>query len=143
MVILIAVVLALIPAVAVLYPFLRQRNEVWVFDDETSPHAELTRRWESMVTGLRNTELERALGTLTEEDFLLIRERYLDDAAMLMKSMDLEEQQESDILAGIEDEVQEVRSRFLGSDDSLKTGVAIDIFLGILFNCDVYLSHSR
>ena len=118
MVILIAVVLALIPAVAVLYPFLRQRNEVWVFDDETSPHAELTRRWESMVTGLRNTELERALGTLTEEDFLLIRERYLDDAAMLMKSMDLEEQQESDILAGIEEEVQEVRSRFLGSDDS-------------------------
>ena len=115
MLVLIAVLLALIPAAAVLYPFLRRRDGVSTFGDETSTHAELTRRWDSVVAGLRNAELERAIGTLVEADFLLLREQYMADAALVMKAMELEEQQETEMLAGIEDEVQDVRCRFLGN----------------------------
>ena len=116
MLVLIAVLLALIPAVAVLYPFLRGRNGALAFGDETSNYAELTRRWDSVVAGLRNAELERAIGTLAEADFRLLREQYMADAALVMKAMELEEQQEGEMLADIEDEVQEVRRRFLGGD---------------------------
>ena len=44
MLVLIAVLLALIPAIAILYPFVFRRGISNVFRDETSTYSELTRR---------------------------------------------------------------------------------------------------
>ena len=62
MLVLIALLLALIPAIAIAYPFLRRGGE-WQ-DDEGAPMAELERRWDDALAGLRNAELEHAVGSL-------------------------------------------------------------------------------
>ena len=116
MLVLIAVLMALVPAVAILYPFLRRTDALPVLDDEGSTHAELSRQWEAAVAGLRNTELERAIGNLNEDDYRWLREMYMTDAALVMKAMELEDQQEEELLAGIEQEVQRVREGVLGVD---------------------------
>jgi len=116
MLVVIALVMALVPAVAILYPFLRRPEAVVLVDDESSTGAELSRQWEAALAGLKNTELERALGNLTEEDYLWLTDQYKTDAALVMKAMELEEQQEDELLRDIESEVRQVRERVLGDD---------------------------
>ena len=114
MIVLIAVLLALIPAAAVLYPFFRRSNALRVYEDERSTYSELSRRWEAAVAGLRAAELDRAVGTVTEEDYRWIREQHMNDAALALKAMELEDQQQEELLAGVEREVRRVRTDLLG-----------------------------
>ena len=116
MLVLIAVLLTLIPAVAIVYPFLRSRTDDIVFEDEASTYSALSMRWETAVAGIKNTELERAIGNLTEDDCRQLREQYMTEAALVMKGMELEDQQEQELRAGLEREVSLVRRRVLGGD---------------------------
>lgn len=114
MLVLIAVLLTLIPAAAILYPFLFQRGISTVFRDETSTYSELTRRWEAAVAGLKTMELERAVGNLTESDYIGLKEQYMTEAARIMKAMELEDQQEEELLSEVAREVRAVREQFTG-----------------------------
>lgn len=114
MIVLITIALVLVPAAAVLYPFVRPGRLPDSLEDETSPRAEMERRWDSALAGLRTAELERAVGSLTEDDYLWLRDRYMTDAAVVMKSMELEEQEEREMLASIDDEMRRARERVLG-----------------------------
>lgn len=114
MLVLIAVLLTLIPAAAILYPFLFQRGVSTVFRDETSSYSELTRRWEAAVAGLKTMELERAVGNLTESDYIGLKEQYMTEAARIMKAMELEDQQEEELLSEVTQEVRAVREQFTG-----------------------------
>ena len=114
MLILIALFLTLIPAVAILYPFLRGPGRADLREEENSPRAELSRRWDTALAGLRNTELERALGNLAEEDYEWLRDQYMTEAALVMKVMELEEGQERELKSAIQCEAQQVRLRVLG-----------------------------
>jgi len=116
LIILIALLLALIPALAVLYPFLRGNAANEWLDDESSPMVDLERRWDSAISGIKNTELEYSIGNLDEEDYLWLRQEYMREAAMVMHSMELEDEQEAELLAAIEREIQQVRERTVGSD---------------------------
>ena len=116
MLVLIAVILALIPAVAILYPFLRRQGRDELLEDESSPQAELNRRWEVALAGLKNTELEASIGNLAEEDYRQIRQQYLTEGALVMKAMELEEEQEREMVAYVEREVQQARLRARGHD---------------------------
>ena len=116
MIVLITLALVLVPAAAVLYPFLRRERPADVPEDETSPRAEMERRWEAALAGIRTAELERAVGSLTEDDYRWLRDRYMTDAAVVMKAMELEEQEERDMLAAIEQEMRQARERILGRD---------------------------
>ena len=116
MIVLITIALVLVPAAAVLYPFLRPGRLPDSLEDETSPRADLERRWDSALAGVRTAELERAVGSLTEDDYRWLRDRYVTDAAVVMKSMELEEQEESEMLAAIEREMRRARERVLGPD---------------------------
>ena len=118
MLVLVAVLLVMIPAVAILYPFVRGPGAAPVFEDEGTTSAELSRRWEAALAGLRNTELERTIGNLAEDDYRSLREQYMTDAALVMKAMELEDQEEEELLAGVEQEVQRVRQSLMGGDGS-------------------------
>ena len=115
MLVLIAVLLALIPAAAILYPFVFKKGISTVFRDETSTYSELTRRWEAAIAGLKNTELEHAIGNLTQDDYRELREQYMLEAANIMKAMELEDQQEEELLANVASEVRAVREGLIGS----------------------------
>ncbi len=116
MIVLITLALVLVPAAAVLYPFLRRDRLPAVPEDETSPRAEMERRWEAALAGIRTAELERAVGSLTEDDYRWLRDRYMTDAAVVMKAMELEDQEEREMLAAIEREMRQARERILGRD---------------------------
>ena len=118
MLVLIAVLLALIPAAAILYPFVFRKGLSSVFRDETSTYSELTRRWEAAIAGLKSTELEHAIGNLAEEDYRDLREQYMFEAAAIMKSMELEDQQEEELLATVAEEVRAVRENITGASPS-------------------------
>ena len=117
MLIIIALILAVIPAVAVLCPFvMRGRSHEWL-EDEGAPIAELERRWDAALAGLKNAELEFSIGNLENQDYLWIRQQYMREAAMVMRGMELEEDQEEELLARVEQQIKEVRSRALGPID--------------------------
>ena len=116
MLILITVLLVMIPAFAILYPLLRGVGENEFLEDESSPQAELARRWEAALAGLKNAELELALGNLDEDDHQWLRRQYMTEAALALKGMRLEEEQEEEFMAQVEREVREVRLRALGED---------------------------
>lgn len=116
MLILIALLLALIPAVAILYPFLRGTGRDEYLEDEGSAKAELSRRWEATLDALKSTELEWAIGNLAREDYTRLREQYMTEAALIMKAMELEEEQEWEMASAIRREVRQVRPSTLGPD---------------------------
>ena len=121
MLVLLVLLLVLIPAAAILYPFFRGPAAISIAQDEASEYSEQRRRWEGAVSGLRNTELERAIGNLSEEDYQWLKEHYMTQAALTMKAMELEDQQEEEMLSSIAREVREVRQRFL-ADESAGSG---------------------
>jgi LmbE family N-acetylglucosaminyl deacetylase len=114
---LVLVVLALvaIPLAAILYPFLRRRGLHDVLT-EAEPGEELDRRWDAALAGLRSAELEHAIGTLGEEDYQVLRDQYMTEAALVLRSLEMEAGREAELLARVEEEIRRVREGFLGSD---------------------------
>lgn len=117
MLVLIAVLLALIPAVIIAYPFLRRGESAEWLDDESSPMATLQRRWEAALDGIRSAELEYAIGSLAEEDYRWLRRQYMREAAIVLRAMELEQEEEEALLTQIETETRRVRARVLGEDE--------------------------
>ena len=110
MLVLTALLLALLPAVAILYPILRRRAAAEPVDDEAGTRAELVRRWDSALAGLRSTELDRAVGNLSDEDYDWLREQYMTEAVVVMKALELDERRQRALLARIEREVRRSRA---------------------------------
>ncbi|MBM3934853.1 MAG: hypothetical protein FJ319_11240 [SAR202 cluster bacterium] len=114
MLIVLALILALVPVIAILYPYLRPAS-AQAPEDESSTFSELDRRWDAAISGLKSAELEYSIGSLPEQDYRALREQYLTEAALVLKAMELEEQQETELLARVEREVRSVRERFHGA----------------------------
>ena len=116
MLVFIAVLLALIPALIIAYPFLRRGESSEWLDDESSPLATLQRRWEAALDGIRSAELEHAIDNLSEEDYRWLRRQYMREAAVVMRAMELEQEEEEALLEQIEVESRRVRERVLGEE---------------------------
>ena len=117
MLILIAVLLVLLPAAAILYPFLRRPDGEAPPDDEASDSKELSRRWDAAVAGLRNTELEFSIGNLTENDYDWLKDQYMIEAALVLKTMELEEHQEQELMEDVERAVRGGRGDLESPED--------------------------
>ena len=109
--ILAAVLLALLPAIAILYPFVRRMGGDELPEDESSPEVGLGLRWDAALAGLKSAELDWTIGRLAEDDYRWLRERYMTEAALVMKAMELEEDQQGELVASIERELEEARIR--------------------------------
>ena len=116
MLVLVALLLALLPAIAIIYPFVRRLGHDELPEDETSPEVELGLRWDAALAGLKSAELDWTIGRLAEGDYRWLRQRYMTEAAVVMKAMELEEHQQGDLLASIEHELEETRVRPLESE---------------------------
>ena len=114
MLVVIALILSLIPAAAVIYPFVRGVGRDEFADDESAPVADLMRRWDAAVASIRSTELENAIGNLDDADYRVVRRRLMTEAALVLNTMELEEAEKERLLANVRTEVREVRSRVEG-----------------------------
>ena len=87
MLVLIAIILTVVPALIILYPLVKRVGSTELLKDESSLTAELHRRWDSVVAGLRTAELELSIGNLSEEDYLWIKNTYAKETAQIMEAM--------------------------------------------------------
>ena len=104
MLVLIAILLALIPATAIAYPFLRRPTEATLMEEVGPLRSESSFRWDEALAGIRNAELEWSIGNLDERDYRWLREQYMMEATEVLKEMDLEDDEEREFLASIETE---------------------------------------
>ena len=118
--VLIGLALVAIPLVAILYPFLRRRGLHDVLT-EAEPREELDRRWDAALAGLRSAELERAIGTLGEDNYQVLRDQYMTEAALVLRSLEIEAGREAELLARVEEEIRRVREGFLGTETGTGT----------------------
>ena len=114
MLIIIALALALIPTIAILWPFVVGVHRDEFAEDESAPIADLMRRWDAAVAGLKSSELDHAIGNLTDQDYRTIRRQLMTEAAVVLKTMELEEAEEEQMLTAVRTEMQAVRARVAG-----------------------------
>lgn len=116
MTILLSTLMVLLVAGAMVYPFVRRRDS-GPETEEGSADAELGYRWEGLVAGLRDAEMQRAMGTLSEEEYRQERQRTLEEAAALLQTAELERGRRQGLLADLEAGARRERQRLLGGAD--------------------------
>ena len=110
MVVLITILLCLFPASMVLYPLVKRFSSTAPApEDESSLRAELERRWESAIDGLRGTELERSIGNLNDGDYEWLKEVHMREAALVLKTLELSESEEDSLMERINGELAKTR----------------------------------
>ena len=114
MLVVVAVLLALIPAVFILWPFLRGEGRDEFEYDEHSSRADLTTRWDVAVSGLTSAELDYLLGNLSETDYRSLRSQLMIECSAVMAEMELSEDEEERVLAELTEAVDAVRARVQG-----------------------------
>ena len=111
MLVLVGLLLALVPASLILWPFVfgLRRDE---FDyDEGAPQADLMRRWDAAVAGLANAELDHGLGNMTDGDYATVRRQLMAEGAAVMREMELSDDEERRMLSDLREEVRSMGSR--------------------------------
>lgn len=121
MLILIAVLIALLPTIAILYPFVRHHRVPAPTNDIDTPRLDLERKWESAISNLRTTELEYTVGNLSYGDYHQLQERYMSDAAQVMKDLQLEQREEKELLDWIDSEVAQIRTNIKCAGDETQS----------------------
>lgn len=101
MVVLVTIIICLVPAFLILYPFIKSVSSSYQPIDESSLFVELERRWESAIDGLRSAELEFEIGNLEQTDYEWLKATYTREAVFVLKTMDLSEHDEISLLEPI------------------------------------------
>ena len=70
-------------------------------DDESSLYADLERRWESALEGLRHAELEMSVGNVDESDYLWLKQVHMTEAAMVLKALEISVEDEKSLIEQI------------------------------------------
>lgn len=118
MLIVITLVLVLIPTLAIMWPFVMGVSRDEFAEDESAPTADLMRRWDAAVAGLKSAELDHAIGNMADEDYRVVRRQLMTEAAVVLKTMELEEAEENEMLTAVRTEMQAVRARVVGETRS-------------------------
>jgi hypothetical protein len=114
MLVVIAVALVLIPGFAIMWPFIMGVSRDEFAEDESATTADLMRRWDAAVAGLKSAELDHAIGNMADEDYRIVRRQFMTEAAVVLKTMELEESEEEQMLTSVRSEMRAVRARIVG-----------------------------
>lgn len=98
----------------VLHPLIEAREEDWSFSrvsTTTQTVDELGARRDAIYAALKDAEFDRETGKLAEEDYEIVRTRYMKEAAQVLRQLDrLAPEAEAALDAEIERDVAELRS---------------------------------
>lgn len=114
MLVAIAIILTLAPAILMLWPFVMGLRRDEFEYDEGAPQADLAQRWDAAVAGLVSAELDRSLGNLSDNDYAEVRAQLMSEAADLMREMELSEEEEERTLFALREETLAARARIEG-----------------------------
>ena len=114
MIVAIAILLTLVPALMIIWPFIWGLRRDEFEYDEGAPQADLMRRWDAAVAGLTSAELDHSLGNLSDHDYRGLRAQLMTEAADLMREMELSKDEEERMLSGLREELLAARSHIEG-----------------------------
>ena len=120
MLVILAVIITIVPALIVLYPLIKRLGLTELMKDESSITAELNRRWDSIVAGLKTAELEMSIGNLSKDDYIWIKETYARETAQIIQAMELQDEEEQELMASLEKEIRKAKQ--LGSIQQVDGG---------------------
>lgn len=120
MLVTLAVIITIVPALIVLYPLIKRLGLTELMKDESSITAELNRRWDSIVAGLKTAELEMSIGNLSKDDYIWIKETYAQETAQIIQAMELQDEEEQELMASLEKEIRKAKQ--LGSIQQVDGG---------------------
>ena len=84
------------------YPIIKKiASSVSIPDDESSLHADLERRWESALEGIRHAELEMSVGNVDESDYIWLKQVHMAEAAMVLKALEVSLEDEKSLIEQI------------------------------------------
>ena len=90
-----AIIISVIPAILIAYPVLKKiASRMPLPEDESSLRADLERRWESALEGIRHAELEMSIGNLSEADYLWLKQVHMAEAANVLKTLEISAEKE-------------------------------------------------
>ena len=90
-----AIIISLIPAILIAYPVIKKiASRTPLPEDESSLRADLERRWESALEGIRHAELEMSIGNLSEADYLWLKQVHMAEAANVLKTLEISSEKE-------------------------------------------------
>ena len=90
-----AIIISLIPAILIAYPVIKKiASRTPLPEDESSLRADLERRWESALEGIRHAELEMSIGNLNEADYLWLKQVHMAEAANVLKTLEISSEKE-------------------------------------------------
>ncbi len=102
MLVLAAIIISVIPAIFIGYPIIKKiASSTSIPDDESSLHADLERRWESALEGIRHAELEMSVGSVDESDYLWLKQVHMAEAAMVLKALEISVEDEKALIEQI------------------------------------------
>ena len=102
MLVLAAIIISVVPAILIAYPIIKKiASNKSIPDDESSLYADLERRWESALEGLRHAELEMSVGNGDESDSLWLKQVHMTEAAMVLKALEISVEDEKSLIEQI------------------------------------------
>ena len=102
------------------YPIIKKiASNASIPDDESSLHADLERRWESALEGIRHAELEMSVGNVDESDYLWLKQVHMAEAAMVLKALEISVEDEKSLIEQIS-KATDMESPILSSESGHK-----------------------
>src|SRR3990172_4533239 len=84
------ILLAIAVSAVIVWPLLRARSQVTIFNSFDSNHkaGDLQDRKETIYAAIKDIEFDYQMGKLSEEDFKALRQQYKEEAVSLLKEID-------------------------------------------------------
>ena len=128
----------------VLHPLIETKEENWSPSKASTTMQtadELTARRDAIYAALKDTEFDRETGKLAEEDYQIVRARYMNEAAQVLRQLDrLAPEAEAALNAEIENDVARLRPN--GVADSLPDGYSEDLVEAVEAEIASLIKHS-
>ena len=107
MVIFISILLCIFPIVLIVYPLIKNKKKVDIYIGNDSY---LQQRWDSLIEGLQNAELEFSIGTIDKDDYEWLQKTYTKEVIDLIKQLKVTTSEVEKIIQQINKTIKQIRS---------------------------------
>jgi len=107
MIIFISIMLCMFPIVLIVYPLIRNKKNVDVY---VGNDFYLQQRWDSLIEGLQNAELEFSIGTIDKDDYEWLQKTYTKEVIELIKELKITNSEEEKIIQKINKTINQIRN---------------------------------
>ena len=104
MIILISILLCFFPVLLIIYPLVKGKESDAIYAND---NAYFQQRWDSLIEGLQNAELEFSIGTIDRDDYEWLQKTYTKEVAELIKELSLSALEEKEIIEKINNAISD------------------------------------